>query len=200
MDSRQEELLWKAISCNEGGLPEQAVTILNNLIREDPLEAAFFFVRGMSFYYMEELNLAIMSFTKAARLDPEHIDAHAWRGWCRLRQPSRRAKVSGYRDLCRAARLCKKSLEHPSASWIFADVGRFYLKKGKIILAKSFFDFSILSRPDPEAYCLRAQCYMKTGHFLAAYADLASACRLDPENPKYFERMNCVRRRALNQS
>lgn len=190
---------------------EESMRTIDQILQIDPQNAEAFFMFGLNFKELKDVNRAINSFQKAVDYDPDLIDA-----WINLGQLYTKvdpkiavkyfttamdvdprstlaihAKADFLRDqedLVGAIGLYKKiGLIDQQYEEAYFNAGLLYMELDSIEAARGMFDITIGVDPmHAKAYFFRGLCYEKTGEIEVAKENYKQALRFKPnyELPK----------------
>jgi len=196
----------------------------NLILKDNPQNAEAFFMIGLNFRALKEVDKAIGAFQTAVEFDPDLIDAwqilgdlYAEKGDKKAvdyynsaillapDQPQPRHSKAYYLqnngDIPGAIRLYREIVvSNPDYAMAYLNSGILYLQQDS--LDKAYEQFDILAGRQPEnanAYFYRAQVQFIKGDMAAAKADLQNTLRLNPEDVQAQELLQDVEKELAEQ-
>ena len=147
-----------------------------------PETAGVYLDRGMLFLDRGDIEIAMMDFSEAIRLNPNLAAAYFWRGFAALAVDLNQAHA----DLTQAIRL------NPNDAWAYNLRGSLHYRVGNF--DNAFADFSQTIRLNPDspitlssAYVARGRVHFRRGNLDDAVADLTQAIRVRPNDEHAIE-------------
>ena len=155
------------------GNNDQAITKLDELIRQEPKSVDAYITRGSAYQQKGETHKALADFDQAIRLDPKSARAYCDRGILEdvlLQQPSK--ALADYNEAIRLA---------PNFQRAYFNRGVHFLEQHDYERALSDFTQAIQLTPnEPSTRAYRAYAYAKLGQRTYALADATVAAKLKP--------------------
>ena len=196
--------------------PEQALKTLEKIREIDPQNSEMFYMGGLVFEDLGEVDKAIGSFQSAVEIDPELIEAWINLGklWAFKKEPiaiqffDNALRVDStnvvalhekayylsntLNDLEGALALYKKIIvSHPQYADAYFNAGLLYLDMDSLDRAMQQFDLNIQVDPTfPQAYYYRGFCAEMKGNPESAAKDYESALNLAPDYDKAREALD----------
>jgi len=153
---------------------DEAINILNTVIRLDPNNVSAYAWRGEAYWRKGQNDAAISDFNEAIRLDPNNVKAHRWRGEANWNKGQYDAVISDYNEVIRL---------DPNSAQAYSWRGDAYQMKGQDDAAISDFNEAVKLDPNfAQAYRGRGQAYGRKGQNDAAISDFNEAIRLAPNS------------------
>ncbi|MDQ7823598.1 MAG: rhomboid family intramembrane serine protease [Candidatus Eremiobacteraeota bacterium] len=170
---------WSALWLYQSGNYAPAIKALSARIERDPENGSLSFMRGFSYYSLEDYRHALRDFDKAIERDPGNPDSYKHRGLSYYFLGEYRQAI---RDFNRAIEL------DPGTACHYYNRGSCHEKLGEY--RQSIADFNKAIELDPEDFYFsydRGVSYYNLKEYRLAISDFSKAIKLVPMNPNSYE-------------
>ncbi len=168
-------LYFEAMALRDAGEADQALEILNRLLRSKAAAAQHYYLRGTIYQQQDEGLLAVSDFNRALGMNPYMTEAYIRRS---LFYAGQRKYADAMRDLKRALELDPQSVS------AYNSRGVILTEMNQLALALKDFDKAIeLSPRIGVLYANRGRVHELLRNNNQAQADYQQAVRLSPDNP-----------------
>jgi len=160
---------------------DEALAILDEILRYRPYDADVLLIRGALLEKMQRLEPALADMAAAVRLYPDSAVANNALGYTLVNRTKR---------LSEAYRLVRRALERePSSAAILDSYGWVLYRQGRLPQARSYLQFAYAKLPDPEVAAHLGEVMWKQGEREAAQALWADALEKSPDSRPLAETM-----------